>query len=102
MGRSFFSSSTEARREKMFRPRVERLIQHCQSQGHKVNRLIDVGAGFGIFLDEWRRADPECHLVAVEPSASLAKCRAKGFDVVESIAEQVGAEYRDFVIWWFA
>ena len=53
--------------------------------------------GLESFLDEWRRADPECHLVAVEPSASLAKkCRAKGFDVVESIAEQVGAEYRDF------
>ena len=93
----FFPAVAEARREKIFRPRVERLIQHCESHGHKVNRLIDVGAGFGIFLDEWRRADPECHLVAVEPSASLAgECRAKGFDVVESIAEQVGAEYRDF------
>jgi len=69
----------------------------CTNNGKKVDRLIDVGAGFGIFLDEWRKISPECHSVAVEPSKSLAQeCRLKGFEVVESIVERVGPEYSNY------
>ncbi len=93
----FFPAVAEARREKIFSPRVERLALICEKQGLAVKRLIDVGAGYGIFLDEWRKRVPETQLVAVEPSASLAeKCRAKGFEVAESIAERVGVEYEGF------
>ena len=93
----FFPAVAEARREKIFRPRVERLLQLCTNNGKKVDRLIDVGAGFGIFLDEWRKISPECHSVAVEPSKSLAQeCRLKGFKVAESIVERVGPEYSNY------
>jgi SAM-dependent methyltransferase len=93
----FFPAVAEARREKMFRPRAERLAALCEAQGLAIRRLIDVGAGYGIFLDEWRKRAPETHLVAVEPSAALAEeCRSKGFEVVENIVEQVGEEYEAF------
>lgn len=86
----FFPAVAEVRREKIFRPRVERLEALCAKRGLRVDRLIDVGAGFGIFLDEWRRGFPAIQAVAVEPSESLAReCRAKGFQVVEDIAENV-------------
>jgi SAM-dependent methyltransferase len=87
----FFPAVAEARREKIFRPRVVRLAALCEAHGLKIQRLIDVGAGYGIFLDEWRKRVPDTQLVAVEPSTALAEeCRAKGFEVVESIVEQVG------------
>lgn len=86
----FFPAVAEARRAKIFRPRVERLAALCASRGITVDRLIDVGAGYGIFLDEWRRRFPGVQGLAVEPSESLAReCRLKCFDVVENIAENV-------------
>lgn len=86
----FFPAVAEVRREKIFRPRVERLSALCSEVGLDARSVIDVGAGYGIFLDEWRRSFPEVNAIAVEPSASLAsECRAKGFTVVEDIAENV-------------
>lgn len=86
----FFPAVAEVRREKIFRPRVERLAKLCAGTGIEVNRLIDVGAGYGIFLEEWRTRFPGAQLLAVEPSTSLAnECRSKGFAVVEEIVENV-------------
>lgn len=86
----FFPAVTEIRRERIFRPRVERLAGICAERGIKVERLIDVGAGFGIFLEEWMARFPKVQALAVEPSSSLAQvCRTKGFDVVEDIVENV-------------
>lgn len=93
----FFPAVAEVRREKIFRPRAQRLAALCEKKGLAVRRLIDVGAGYGIFLDEWRKYAPDTQLVAVEPSASLAEeCRSKSFEVLENIVEQVGDEYTDF------
>jgi len=86
----FFPAVAEVRREKIFRPRVDQLARLCAQRGLGVDRLIDVGAGYGIFLDEWRRRFARANLLAVEPSTSLAKeCRTKGFAVVEDIVENV-------------
>jgi SAM-dependent methyltransferase len=86
----FFPAVAEVRREKIFRPRAERLAALCAARGLRVDRLIDVGAGFGIFLDEWCRRLPATVALAIEPSESLAKeCRAKGLKVIEDIVENV-------------
>ncbi len=86
----FFPAVAEIRRDKIFRPRVERLAGLCAERGINVERLVDVGAGYGIFLDEWRRLFPQVQALAVEPSASLSDaCRSKGFAVVEDIVENV-------------
>jgi hypothetical protein len=45
----FFPAVAEARREKIFRPRAERLAALCEVSGLEVWRLIDMGAGYGIF-----------------------------------------------------
>ena len=86
----FFPATAEARREIIFRPRVERLSQIASQRGIEVSKLIDVGAGYGIFVDEWQKHDPRAHIVAVEPSNSLAsECRKKGFETSENIVEEV-------------
>jgi SAM-dependent methyltransferase len=97
----FFPAVAEARRGKIFRPRVERLAAQCKSNGLDVRRLIDVGAGYGIFLDEWRSRFPDTILLAIEPSAALsAECRAKGFEVKEDMVEDVSGydNYADLVV----
>lgn len=86
----FFPAVAEARRESIFRPRVERLAALCAAKNITVERLVDVGAGFGIFLDEWRKRSPGTELLAVEPGAKLAQiCRDRGFAVVEDIVENM-------------
>lgn len=47
--RSFFPAVAEARREKIFRPRVERLSSLCRTKNISVELLIDVGAGYGFY-----------------------------------------------------
>lgn len=97
----FFPAVAEARREKIFRPRVERMLNLCRAKGILVERLIDVGAGYGIFLEEWRQRCPSTQVLAVEPSASLASaCRLKGLPVVEDIAEHISGydNHADLVV----
>lgn len=91
----FCPAVAEIRRETMFRPRVDRVAGLCRERGLRVERLVDVGAGYGIFLDEWRAQSPRTELLAVEPSASLAReCRSKGLPIVEDIVENVTGHER--------
>jgi SAM-dependent methyltransferase len=97
----FFPAVAETRRERIFRPRAERLSKLCVEKNVEVEKVIDVGAGYGILLDEWRRLHPHAHLLAIEPSGVLAQeCRAKGLDVIEDIAENVTGYqgYADLVV----
>jgi SAM-dependent methyltransferase len=88
----FFPRVAEARRERIFRNRVERLRALCRERGLRPKTVVDVGAGFGIFLDEWRTAEPGSRCIAVEPSSLLAEeCRRKGFEVIQSIVEHADA-----------
>jgi SAM-dependent methyltransferase len=85
----FFPAVAEARREKIFRARVKRLSTLCSERGIDPKTIVDVGAGYGIFLDEWRLIHPASHCIAIEPSVELAaECRRKGLEVVESIVER--------------
>lgn len=97
----FFPAVAEARRERIFRPRVELLAELCRTKNISVERLIDIGAGYGIFLDEWRQRYPFTQILAVEPSESLAtECRSKDFEVIEDIAENISSydNHADLVV----
>lgn len=86
----FFPAVAEVRREKMFRPRVDRVAGICHERNIRVERLVDVGAGYGIFLDEWRARFPHTDCLAVEPSESLAQqCRSSGLPVIADVVENV-------------
>ncbi|MDQ3964075.1 MAG: class I SAM-dependent methyltransferase [Actinomycetota bacterium] len=88
-----FPASEEARRTKIFRPRVEKVVADCARFGISMNRLVDVGAGFGTFLEEMRTNGSFDDLVGVEPTPSLAEsCKARGLQVVEAGIESVGAD----------
>lgn len=86
----FFPSVAEVRREAVARRKVELAIDLLPPSAIPPSRIIDIGAGYGIFLEEWAARWPNTGLVAVEPSASLAHvCRSKGFEVVEALVEDI-------------
>jgi SAM-dependent methyltransferase len=88
-----FPASEASRREKIFRPRAERVAEICAR--HKVGRraLLEVGAGFGTFCEELRALNLFDRLLAVEPTPSLAAtCRQRGIEVIEKPIEHVQLE----------
>jgi len=86
---TFFSSIIETRRHKIFKPKVKRVEDFCDSKGITPKSIMEVGAGHGIFLEEWRKDHPTVNALAIEPSSYLAEvCRSKDIIVLETVAEQ--------------
>ena len=89
----FFPAVAEARREKIFRPRVERLQALVAGLGVTPRRVMDVGAGAGIFLQEARALGFGDEQLAVEPNTDLAAgCRDAGFTTFEGFGFEAAAD----------
>lgn len=87
----FYKQTAEARREKMFRPRAK-LIKDLKERGviTDTGAFVDVGAGYGLFLQEVRTLGLFKRLMGLEPEPRLAAiCRAEGFEIVEKWVEDV-------------
>jgi SAM-dependent methyltransferase len=91
----FFKPVAEVRREKIFRPRAQFVAERFADR--RAGRIGDIGAGFGLFLDELRSIWPDADLVAIEPSSDMAAlCRERGLDVLETMLEDIGEESGNF------
>jgi 2-polyprenyl-3-methyl-5-hydroxy-6-metoxy-1,4-benzoquinol methylase len=87
-----FPASESARREKVFRPRVELVLDVCRRFELPMQTLLEVGAGFGIFCEEMKKTQAFQRIVAIEPTPDLAvDCRQRGLNVIEKPIEQVEA-----------
>jgi len=88
--RHIFPASEPVRRERIFRPRVTRLLEICDRHGIAPRLLVEVGAGFGTFCEEARATGRFGRVVAIEPTPSLADtCRARGLEVIQRPVEHV-------------
>ncbi|MBE0533514.1 MAG: class I SAM-dependent methyltransferase [Rhodospirillales bacterium] len=84
-----FPASEGVRRERIFRPRVERLADICRRFGVPTRTLLEIGAGFGTFGEVVRESGLFDRYVAVEPTPDLAAtCRKKGLEVIELPVER--------------
>jgi len=93
----FFRSTAHVRREKIFIPRARRLGElMAEVPEARYETLVDIGAGFGIFLDVMREQGMFQQVIGIEPNPYLAEtCRQKGFAIIEKPVEGVAeAEVR--------
>lgn len=75
----FFKPVTEVRRDKIFKPRAEHISKLFENKNWTVG---DIGAGFGLFLEELKKIRPDSYYIAIEPSTEMSDiCRDKGLDV---------------------
>ncbi len=94
-----FPASESARREKIFKPRVEKIIKICEKHNTKRNAIMDVGAGFGTFCEEIKKTNFFNKVIAIEPTPDLAKtCRKRGLEVIEEPIEKIKLEEKMDVI----
>jgi len=91
--RVFFPAVAESRREKLFAKKareIGKLIPPRAEDGGLA--ICDVGAGYGIFLEELGKVFPRASLHAIEPGPDLAAaCRAKGIETLQAYAEEAEA-----------
>lgn len=90
----FFPAVAEARREQMFRKKAVQtgslLNNYKELEGFSI---CDVGAGYGIFLEELKHVFPKAELHAIEPSPKLGTiCRDKGISTLVASAKN-GTEW---------
>lgn len=87
----FFRETAEARREKIFRGRAHFVAEWVDRLGlGRDASIVDVGAGYGIFLEELAAQGRLGRILGIEPSPELAAvCRGKGFEVLEKPVEAV-------------
>ena len=89
--KNIFSETEEYRKNQIFVPRVERVIDLCKKHNSPVTILLDVGAGYGTFCEEIGKKNFFNKIIAVEPSHELAvSCRTKELDVIEKPIESIG------------
>ena len=84
----FLKPVIEIRREKIFKPRAE----YIKGLLDKKNSLVigDIGAGFGLFLEELRKMLPANKYIAIEPSLEMSQiCQGKGLEVNCSCLEDI-------------
>lgn len=85
-----FPATEETRRERIFRPRAQRLAAYCQQFGMAGGAAMDVGAAFGTFCEELRAQGIFERIIALEPTPGLAAtCRRRGFETLETFIEDV-------------
>jgi hypothetical protein len=86
----FYRETYEARREKIFRPRAELVGDLVRRYAADTSALADIGAGYGMFLEEVERLKIFRRLTAIEPNSRLASlCEEKGFHVVPKRLEEI-------------
>lgn len=85
-----FPASEASRRERIFAPRVDRVLEICAKYGVATDSLLEVGAGFGTFCSEINSRGAFRRVIAIEPTPGLAEsCRKRGIEVIEKPVEEV-------------
>lgn len=85
-----FPASEDARRERIFRPRAERIGDLCERFNVDLDVLVEVGPGFGTFCEEMAKIGSFRDIYAIEPTPELAEvCRERGIQVIQSQVEDV-------------
>lgn len=90
----FYKETALARREKIYRARAHISAEFAKRFGSDTNEyLVDVGSGFGIFMEEARDTGAFIKVGGIEPVHSLAEdSRQRGFPIIEKTMEAVQPE----------
>lgn len=96
-----FPATEKIRIKNIFIPRAQLIAKLLRKHHVKyINSAVDVGAGYGTFLDVARRLKLAKKFIAIEPAGESAKkCEERGFEVIKNMVEDINIEDRfDLVV----
>jgi len=86
---TFYKATEKNRREKIWKPKAQLIYDKIIQYGKETQTIIDIGGGYGIFIEEFNKISSLTHLI-IEPSHDLAQiCRNKKLVVVEKFLEDL-------------
>ncbi|MBI2023018.1 class I SAM-dependent methyltransferase [Candidatus Giovannonibacteria bacterium] len=87
-----FPSSETSRRERIVKPRVKKLFEICGKLDVPTDCLVEVGAGFGTFVEEVKKTGKFKKVIAIEPGKDSAEsCRKRGVETLERSVENISS-----------
>lgn len=88
-----FSETEQVRRDKIFKPRVDMLIEVCKEKDIHPGKLLEIGAGYGTFCLELQSRNIFNSIIAIEPAEELAHtCVKRGLETLHSPYEKIDPE----------
>ena len=91
-----FPQTDIVRKEKIFTPRVDKLIYYLNKYNVTSNSLLEIGCAFGTFLELVNNTGKFDRVTGVEPTPGLAAtCRSKGIEVIEETVENIKLEEQE-------
>lgn len=93
-----FSASEDVRKEKIFKPRAQFLI-NCLKKKKIKGKLLEIGAAYGYFCEEIKKFKYFDKVIGIEPTPDLANIlRSKKINVIESVYEEAKLNFKFDVI----
>lgn len=85
-----FPTSSETRKEKLFKPRVQKVLELSKKYKIVTDSILEIGSGFGFFLEELVNQKIFNRVVGTEASNSLFEtAKSKEYDVYNGILENL-------------
>lgn len=85
-----FPLSEISRKTKIAQPALDRVLSICEERNVARNLLVEVGPGFGTFLDLAQNSRRFAQVLGVEPTPDLAQaCRERGLHILEKAIEDL-------------
>lgn len=92
--KKFYPATAEKRRPTIIRERVEYITSLNNNSDFN---LVDIGCGYGIFLEELNKKYVNAKLLGVEPGKSLADvCKTRSLNVIEGFAKDIVNTHNEF------
>lgn len=86
---TFYKATQENRREMLWKPKAKLIHTVLQKFSSDVEVIVDIGGGYGVFMEEYLKIHTLNHLV-IEPSKFLSSiCREKNLNVNEKFLEDI-------------
>ncbi|MDA9608767.1 class I SAM-dependent methyltransferase [SAR86 cluster bacterium] len=98
-GKHIFPASEEARKEKIFKPRANKLIEYADNLLGDYDSVLEIGAGYGTMSAELVTSQKFKRVIALELTEALAEtCRERGLETLELPAEKLPDDIKVDVI----
>lgn len=89
---TFYKVTEASRREKLWKPKAKKVLDILSSNknSNSPRAIIDIGGGYGTFVEEFKELDDSYQVLVIEPSKHLSKIlQTKGFNVITKVIEEV-------------
>ena len=93
----FFPPYINQRIEKIFKPRAKFISEKFDFKNF--NNIGDIGAGFGLFLDELALIEPDKEYYAIEPNDKMEKICGIDSETIKQVARLYAKTNKGIIFW---